>query len=195
MADADKDKKTISQFTYLAPSVFAFYMIVTANFLPELLGCRMQHVLRTNMYAKHFTGLVLLFFLVVLVNPAMSSDAIWKVLLTSVVIYVWFLMTTRAPFTIACLTVLLLLGVYIVNIRREQMVATGSDAPDDKAFVERLEAIQYAMIATSVIISVVGFVVYAIEKSREYGDDFELLTFIFGNAECRNFTPNAAKVL
>ena len=181
----------LSQYAYLAPSVFAFYMIVAANFLPQLMGCRMQNALQTNMYAKHFVGWVLLFFLVVLVNPAASSEALWKLVVASVIIYAWFLITTRSPLTIACLTVLLLLGIYLINIRKDQL----GDTPENKATAERLQAIQYAMFATSVIISVIGFVAYIVEKSREYGDDFRLLTFVFGNTECRKFTPNSAKMI
>lgn len=185
----------VGKYAYLAPSLFAFYMIVAANFLPQIMGCRMQQVMQTNMYAKHFTGWVLLFFLVVLVNPAASSEALWKLVIASLIIYAWFLITTRTPFTIACITVLLLLGIYLINIRKDQLTATNSDKPEDKALAERLQAIQLAMFVTSIIISVIGFVAYAIEKSREYGNDFKLLTFIFGNAECRNYTPNAAKVI
>jgi hypothetical protein len=181
----------LSQYAYLAPSVFAFYMIVAANFLPQLMGCRMQNVLQTSMYAKHFTGWVLLFFLVVLVNPAASSEALWKLVVASVIIYAWFLITTRSPLTIAFLTILLLLSIYLINIRKDQL----GDTPEDKVMAERLKAVQYAMFATSVIISVIGFAVYTVEKWREYGDDFRLLAFIFGNAECRNYTPNSAKVI
>jgi heme/copper-type cytochrome/quinol oxidase subunit 2 len=89
------------------------------------------------------------------------------------------------------LTILLLLSIYLINIRKDQL----GDTPENKATAERLKAIQYAMFATSVVISVIGFVVYIVEKSREYGDDFRLLTFVFGNAECRKFTPNSAKVI
>jgi hypothetical protein len=188
----------IDQITYLAPSVFAFYMIVSANFLPELLGCRMQDVLRTNMYAKHFTGFVLLFFLVVLVNPSFSSsDSLWKLVLASTAIYLWFLVTTRAPFSIACVTILLMLATYIINIRKDQMTDANKDnaKPEDIAYIKRMETIQYALIVASLVISVAGFGVYAVEKYREYGKKFNLLKFIFGTKKCRNFTPERALIL
>jgi hypothetical protein len=179
--------------SYLAPSVFAFYMIVAANFLPELLGCRMQAILRNNMYVKHLTGWVLLFFLVVSVNPSMSSTKWWQVIIASLIIYLWFLIISRAPFSIACSTVLILLVIYLLSIQKDKYEKDKRDQNQDT--VSRLTSIQNILIVVSVIMSVVGFCIYILEKKAEYGKKFEVLKFVFGNTKCRNFTPSTAIIV
>jgi hypothetical protein len=90
-----------------------------------------------------------------------------------------------------------MLATYIINIRKDQMTDANKDnaKPEDIAYIKRMETIQYALIVASLVISVAGFGVYAVEKYREYGKKFNLLKFIFGTKKCRNFTPERALIL
>ena len=45
-----------------------------------------------------------------------------------------------------------------------------------------------------IVIVSIGFIIYFIEKYREYKHDFSLLTFIFGNISCRKYTSDSAKL-
>lgn len=174
----------------VAPSVFAFYLIVLANFLPETIGCRMQTLLRENMFAKHLVGFILLFFLIVVVNPDNADKKIWYNLGLCVVVYTWFLVTTRSPFVIAVVTLLLLLTVYILTIKKNRLESE-NDKTDE---IKKIERIQNILIYVAIAISVVGFIVYFVEKQREYQKDFSFEKFFFGVTKCQKYTPPNAKL-
>jgi hypothetical protein len=45
------------------------------------------------------------------------------------------------------------------------------------------------------VISVIGFIIYGLEKYREYGNDFSMIKFIIGTPICRKYTPRSAKII
>lgn len=170
--------------TKIAPSVFAFYMIVGANFIPELVGCRMQHLLKTNMLAKHTIGFLLVFFLIVLANPASTEQGILINIGATTLVYAWFLMTTRSPFELALVSILLLLIIYVMNAYKQRL--------EEEKLVERanrINSLQMYMALAAFLVSAVGFVVYILEKRAEYGRKFDVWTFLKGNTTCRHYTP------
>ncbi len=173
----------------IAPSVFAFYMVVGANFLPEIMGCRLQHLLRTSMVAKHIIALLLVFFLVVLANPTATQQGMFVNVGLSVLVYGWFLMTTRSPLGLALLSILLLLAIYLLNAHKAKL-----EAQKDEAQAQRINSLQTYLAIGAFLVSTVGFLSYALEKKLEYGNKFRVSTFLQGKASCRNYTPVKARV-
>ena len=142
------------------------------------------------MVAKHVMGFVLVFFLVVLVNPERSDEKILQNILLSAIIYAWFLMTTRCPFPIALVSLLLLLGIYLLNIKRDRATQEKQHAE-----VVQITKIQRWVVSATVGMSLIGFALYTIEKKLEYGNKFDFFTFLLGTTSCRAFTPDSAKLL
>lgn len=194
------DLDVVSQ---LGPPVMAFYLILFCNFVPELVGCRLRNFLRENMLSKHVIGFLLLFFLVVLVAPGGTNGSDMRLvnkLCLSIAIYVWFLITTRSHMSVMIVQIALLMILYLVNAKRK-LVQSSSNEPDasdaSKASdasrqtqVDKLEMIENVIGVSLLIISIVGFATYAIEKKREYGTDFSVSTFVFGKTECRGWSPS-----
>jgi hypothetical protein len=174
-----------------APSVFALYMLIGSNFLPELMGCRLQTALRTSMLAKHSMGIVLAFFLVVVVNPQFADKHLISCIGATLLIYIWFLMTTRSPFPIMLAAISILLVVYIMDLRKRKLESEGNAKGD----VASLRKYMIALCVIAGIISIIGFGIYMVEKSREYKNGFDFVTFLVGRVDCRNFTPNSAKIV
>lgn len=140
-------------------------MVVGANFVLKLMGCRMQHLLRTSMIAKHTLGLLLVFFLVVLANPTSSQETVFVNVGVSLLVYAWFLMTTRSPFGLALVSILLLLGVYLSTAYRQKL----ADEKEEEG-AHRVDLLQKYMAIAAFLISTVGFTAYTIEKRLEYGE-------------------------
>lgn len=180
-------------FDYLAliaPSVFAFYMVVLTNFIPEIVGCRMQQLLRNNMLAKHILAMFLLFFLVILINPDTADKKLPYCILLTVGVYAWFILTTRSPFIISVITILILLVVYIVGIKKTRL-----DSENQKEQARKMQKIQFILLSVALLSSLVGCAIYFIEKRKEYGSSFTASTFLWGTKECRYYTPSNAKII
>lgn len=174
----------------LAPSVFAFYLVIGANFLPEIVGCRMRQFMSQSMLAKHALALLLMFFLVVLINPTANEKTLALNVMWAVLIYTWFLMTTYSPLPLAFLSIALLLVIYLLNGYKSRL-----EEEKKEADANRVAQVQTTFAVIALVLAVVGFSIYAYEKKLEYGSKFELLKFLQGKIVCRNYTPKSAKVL
>lgn len=174
----------------VALPVFAFYLLVACNYIKEIFGCSLQSVLDANMYAKHAIGFLLLFFLVVIINPDYADRDIIRNVLISVGIYVWFLITTRTPFYILIPVLVLLIASYITSITKKR-----NETEKNEEAAKRAARWQHGLANTALVLSIVGFIIYAVEKKREYKTKFSWVKFFSGNLECRKYTPKSAKLI
>jgi hypothetical protein len=176
---------------YLAPSLFAFYLIVACNFIPEIYGCKLQTLLKSSMVAKHITGILLLFFLVIYVKPDnVDKELIYNIGLT-MIIYLWFFITTRSPIIVVFLTVILLIIIYIYDIRKNRLTEEKDKNKDE---INQIELYQKILSYVLIIISVVGFIYYFGQKKMEYRHKFSIYKFLTGTTSCRNtnsYPPNS----
>jgi hypothetical protein len=170
-------------FSYLAPSLFAFYMLIACNFLPEIFGCKLQTLLKTSMLAKHVTGFILLFFLVIYVKPDNVDNQILYNIGLSAIIYIWFFMTTRCPFPLLILNIVLLIIIYIIDIRKTRLT---DDKDKNKKELNDLENYQKIITVIIILFTIIGFVYYFGQKKLEYRDQFSIYKFLVGTRTCRN---------
>jgi hypothetical protein len=174
----------------LATPLFCLYLLVFCNFTPEVLGCRLQSLLRNNMLLKHFMTMFLLFALIVLVNPENADLNFTKNVLLAIFVYIWYIMTIRTPLPVTAVVLMILTAVYILNSTKHR--AQKEDSPKE---VERIRRIQNILTYIAFAISVIGFVMYFIEKKREYKTKFNYSTFMFGTKQCRGYTPTHAYIV
>ena len=182
--------EALNSISDLSLPVFAFYLIVFCNVTKELMSCRLQHFFDTNMYAKHFIGVLLLFFLVIMIDPDnMEKNLLVNVGLT-LLIYVIFIITSRLSFVFIVIVLILLLVCYIIGT-----IAKKKQKEKKEEEYKQLKLIENIIFIIVSVISAIGFIIYAVEKYREYGKEFSLLKFIIGTPVCRNHTPASAKII
>jgi len=178
----------------ISSSVFAFYLLLGCNFLPQIVGCRLQQRLYNNMFLKHFVGFIILFFLITNVNEdtEYSDGALIKNFLITLPVYIWFFVTTRSNIYIMFANLLILCAIYIIYLRHKhyKSLEVNDDASEN---TDRMQTIlMKVLVALNVILSAVGFAAYYQEKQREYSKKFSTSKFIFGNTTCRFYTPAQA---
>jgi hypothetical protein len=162
---------------YMIPGIFLFYMIVFCNFLPELVGCKLQVLLKKSMFAKHVLGFFILFFLVVYVSPPSKLNTFYQNILTSLAVYVLFLMTTRTywPFMLIILFLVSVMYIMQSNIKEEK----------DEDKVKRTKKWQRWVATGAIAVIVTGFSTYTYFKYVEYGKDFHFFRFLLGHPSCK----------
>ncbi len=169
-----------------AHHMFILYLLIAANFLAPLVGCKMQRILQDSMLLKHILGFMTLYFFVVLtsqpdVHPTRSA-------LQAFLIYLFFLMTTRTTTRIMAVIFVLLFVLYILNSWKTY-ISTHAQYTDTAERERRLayitlaqQAIQYIIIGLTLI----GFAYYLYLKRREYGrGGFDWTTFFIGRPNCK----------
>ena len=169
----------------IAFCMIGFYLLIAANYLKELFGCHLQLVLE-NMIAKHVLGFILLVFLVIITNPANAGLSIDQIAYISVAVYIWFLISTRTHYLFCLTSLILLMGVYVINMNKDKVEAEKR---------HQLENAQTVLLVVAVIINLIGFGIYLIEKINEYGSEFRIMHFFEGTTVCRHYTPQSAKIL
>ena len=81
-----------SEFINASISVFVLLLIISGNFLGELMPCRVREELSSNMILKHFFGyLTLVFFAIVTVFKTSSMN----ILFLSFLVYVYFIVLSK----------------------------------------------------------------------------------------------------
>lgn len=169
--------------------LFVLYLIISGNFLAQLFGCRLQHLLQTSMVAKHVLGFFTLFFFCMIVDSSFETRHILVTLSCSVLLYTWFVMTVRTKLPFLLVTLALLCAAYVARLIERRRLAI-----DEKRDVGELQLAQKVLAGVAFASTVIGFVIYGLEKRREYRKGFSWISFLLGNTNCKNFTPKDAKV-
>ena len=147
--------------------VVALYLIIACNFIKDTIGCNLHVFLESHVLARHFVGIFLLFFLVVVTDQKNAEREIYKNILLAIGIYIWFLITTKAPLYIMIIVLVLLMSSYMVSLSKKR----NQDANKTDA-VKKAELWQYFLANLAFILSIIGFIIYIINKKHELGNDF-----------------------
>ena len=184
----------------LSVIVFAMYLLVASNYVAELFSCRLRTLLSQNMWAKHIVAFFLLLFLVVVVNPEYSSKQPVLVFAMSICVYIWFFVTCRTNFMVTLLILLFLMMAYVTSLFKSQYKLRAEETKDNKdpkleSNIKLANLLQSIFAYVALGLSVIGFVLYFVEKKLEYKNKFTISKFIVGETKCKNFTPNNVRIL
>lgn len=181
------DQAWTANFLMIHP-IFIFILIITSNFLAELFPCKIQKLLKGNVFIKHVFGFLTLLFFAVLVDPSKQAD-FNKTLMSSALLYIIFLVMVNSNILFFMVSLFILGILYILNLKKVEInnVLAEKDDVENSAEIKTVQNIDTANIGLLVgfaLSSVLGFFVYMGEKKIEYKKDFNYFTFIFGKAEC-----------
>ena len=169
-------------------SVFVFILIITGNYLGELMPCRVRKELNENMILKHICGyLTLVFFAILTIFKTTQLN----ILLLSAFVYIYFLVLSKTNWRIWLTVVSMLAISYFLYLFK----LVYDDTHDkDKSNIQTLIAnysdyIQKTLVSIAFFLTFIGFFAYMGNKKREYGKDFSYITFILGNVGCIGKSP------
>jgi len=155
---------------FIFRSIFVLYLMLSSNFLAGLFGCKTQQEFKDNMFLKHLTGFMIMYFFIILA----SKDIPQNHLLLTLFAYLLFIITSRMDFK---WWIGFIVGLCILFILQDYT----KDKDDDTSFYDTLYTILYGIL---IFIVFVGFTIYYGRKKVEYGKDFNLKTFFLGVPLC-----------
>lgn len=179
-----------SDFINASVSVFVLLLIISGNFLGELMPCRVREELSSNMVLKHFFGyLTLVFFAIVTVFKTSSMN----ILLLSFLVYLYFIVLSKTNWRFWIVVVFLLGISYIIHVwgltyKKEQ--GKEGELKIEDSIINMFPTIQVSLVWLASVLTVIGSIVYMGNKKKEYGKDFSYIHFFLGKPECRGKSPN-----
>jgi len=164
-------------------SLFVLYLMVSSNYLGNLFSCKTQEAFQTNMLIKHLLGFLTLYFFISIVDTTQNTPA-FK-LLSSIIIYICFIISTKMNQTMWIVFITLLAFVYMLYVFR--------DSIEGEQTKTNISYIQLGAVITAMAVLLSGFIYYMGEKKIEYKSDFSYGTFLFGTPTCKGYTPEIRK--
>lgn len=174
-------------------SVFVVLLIISGNFLGELMPCRVRKELSENMWLKHFLGYLTLVFFAVL---TVFKNSNMNVLLLSFIIYLYFLLLSKTNWRFWMAVVFLLGLAYFIYVWKVSVYDLMVEKKDNiyientKGIKILADTIQNISVILAFILTIIGVIVYLGNKKREYGKDFSYVYFYLGKPECRGKSPS-----
>jgi len=165
--------------------IFIFFLIVSANFLAEIFPCRLQDIIRNNMFVKHIFGIFTMIFFVVLSSGTKDKN-ILNISKKSFLLYILFILMTKCQINIFCV-ILFFLGVtYILHLIKQEKLEEEDKNKDEIAIYNNIIDGLYILI---LFFTIIGVLLYIGEKKIEYGNNFNYITFFIGKTICKGKSP------
>jgi len=162
--------------------IFLMMVAVSGNFIKEMFPCGFQKVFDRSVILKYILTFFILFISVILIKPSITKGrSLIFIFGITIFIYIWFILMTKMNvyFFLTLLFILFILYICIQYYSYKKL------SDEDK---KTYNIITTTIFVLSIIITVVGFLLYYGEKKYEYKKMFSWNDFFFKTIKC-NFNP------
>ena len=170
----------ISSFKHL----FILYLVISGNFIGNTFSCKLQRLLQNNMIFKHLIGFMLLFFFNVFIGESRDVSPINQLLYT-LVVYIIFIITTKTNIYFLLLIIFIMFINYILNETIYFYKNKNDEKEDNLSTINIIKKTQFIICLIMITLILIGFVVYFIQKYKEYNKEFKIGKFLFGIPNCK----------
>ena len=168
--------------------ILLVYIIISSSHCSNLFSNSYKNAIENNRYLQHLILLILIMSLMIIFgNPfviEVTNNQQINILIMSLLIYFWFIMTTKLDFAWN-IGILLILTVYFLyeskKINEYQLLLVDPNLNDStrSEIINYYLNIQKMTIVTLFGLTTIGTLFYASEKKVQYGGGFSYLTFFF----------------
>ena len=182
--------KNLSKIAFL----FVVFAVIAGGVVQHVLSCQMQEFLKESELAKHFVGIILLFFFIMLEggwdfddeenNKAPIDWASGNVIHTgiySIGIYLVFILTSKTRLIPNMILFGLLFIVYLLNTQRLYWKNRNKITEETDNKIIRVELL---LLVISLITVLYGIYDYSSYKMKNLGSRFKWHRFFFHAKEC-----------
>ena len=164
-----------------------FFLIISGNYIGELLSCRTQRLFSENMISKHVIALLSLYFFVVVSDSKLQKYNPLITLTGTLLIYVYFLCMAKVESKFFLYTLVILTIIAFTQIYKEYLETNKDKLTQFEQFInERINLIQKTFIALTLLVTFIGLLTYLGMKKIEYKKNFDYTLFFLGKAKCKN---------
>lgn len=166
-------------------NLFILFILLSGTYLQPLLPCNTTRFMKDSKLIRHMLGFfTLLFFVVVSDTEFDKHMALGTILVTSVIIYAWFILSSKMTANWWFILSILLGALYLINLYEDRQT---HEDPDTKRF---LSSTKEWILGGSLALTIVGFFIYLGEKKLDYRGKFNYSDFFLGTTECKGTPTN-----
>lgn len=168
--------------------LIVIYFLVIINLLFGKLkdfSCNMQNIITNNLSVKHILNIVGVFFLLVLFTRSSPINPNILLLITGIM-YILFLFITRCDYRCLFIFVFCMVIVFYLETRKLYIISKTDNEINKKKIKKNHEKYQLLIEIVSLLIVIIGVLIYIGQHSREYTDTWDWKIFWFGVVKCRS---------
>lgn len=159
-----------------------FNTLITSIFLWILFGrlnpnCDLDKLLTNNIYFRHIIGYMSVLLLFIMYDDKVFELSTIKLFQESILIYILFILATKSK--------LIFIIVLFINLLLDQYIKFKLNKTNNDNEKQKLELIRKYSIYSSIGIIIIGFIFYFLKQKNDYGDDFNLYTFLL-STKCQS---------
>jgi hypothetical protein len=164
------------------------YVIIASSYCSDLFSNGLKRAIQENKYAQHLILIILIITLMFCFgNPfgvQITSNQQFNIVIMSLLVYVWFIMTTKLDLTwnigiLILLTIYFLFeSKYVADYKIVLKDPIISNQIKDNLINTYLSTQKYLLVAIFGV-TLAGTLIYANEKKEQYGSSFNITDFIF----------------
>jgi hypothetical protein len=163
----------------LSKAFLIFYLITTINFTNDLVSKQMKKFLEENRIAKHFLGFITMF---VLINTVAGLNDQKQALLYTVLLYTWFIFSTKLDIHWNMIIIALLFLGYLRDNDLEEkhkliIEDTVLSSEDKSKILEQRKYQNYYLLGGILGVTLLGTVFYSRKKEVQYGGGFDAIRY------------------
>jgi len=164
-------------------NVFILFLVLAGGFLQPLFPCNTTKLFTESKLIRHLLGFFTLIFFVVVSDTELDDYMpLGTILATSAVIYLWFLIASKMTANWWLLLVVLLGSLYIIDLYEER------EKNEDPEVAANLTLAKRVILGASILLTVIGFLIYLGEKKLDYKGKFNYSDFFLSTTVCKG-TP------
>jgi hypothetical protein len=175
-------------------SVFILILILSGGYIIQLIPCKLQKILDTNIFIKHLFAFLTLIFLVTIVDPNNTSKKLSTIIYTSFLLYIFFIVIIKTHYKFF-ISIIFVLGIkYLLLLYKNQIQDENKNNEIElNNKLQNIVLIQDILFGVVIFLLLIGFLVYYGEKKYEYKNKFNFITFLFGKPNCA-YTPQKISI-
>ncbi len=164
------------------------YIIIASSYCTNLFSAGLKKAIENNKFAQHIILILLIMSLMICFgnpfNVEITSNQQVNIVIMSLLVYVWFIMTTKLDLAWN-IGILILLTIYFLyeskQISEYNLLISDPvlDSSKKQELLTNYVSIQKYLLITIFGVTVIGTLVYANDKQEQYGGGFSIDRFIF----------------
>lgn len=187
--------KFLSIDSKMLDSLFLIFLGTLGGMIGNaVIACRIQELIYGNIYIKHFLFIIIIYFTISYVyeesndkknddvKEVTTNNSILDIFSKTAIIYGMFILLMKNNYKCVVIVFLILFFNKIASQYIEKISI-------DKKKIKQIESINktrsYSIMIAGIVL-VGGFVFYYFEKKKEYKNQFNNITFIFGSNQCKS---------
>lgn len=165
----------------IVKALLLFYVITCGSLIQPLLSKRWTETIQNNRLIQHMIGLTTLIALVTLVSEGKADYA--KIIIYSLIGYIWFLFSTKMDIHWNVLIFILLLIAYLYQnslISKEIQIENDRSLSSEEKYnvVEKNNRNNLIVILGLSLVTIVGTLMYSNKKDVQYGGGYSVTNFL-----------------